>query len=189
MKVTFLKSATRIEELPEGNKPHVAFVGRSNVGKSSLLNDLAGTKDLARVSATPGRTQTINLFDVESRFFLIDLPGYGYAKASKASRDRFNDMVRDYIWQAQQLKLVMLVIDARLGPTDLDRDMMAYLESGKIPFTIIANKIDKLSRNEALNLVRVLRTEHPNATILPHSSVTHEGKGEIWHTITTSIAQ
>jgi GTP-binding protein EngB required for normal cell division len=83
----------------------------------------------------------------------------------------------------------MLVIDARLGPTDLDRDMMAYLESGKIPFTIIANKIDKLSRNEALNLVRVLRTEHPNATILPHSSVTHEGKGEIWHTITTSIAQ
>jgi GTP-binding protein len=186
MNVTFLKSATRIEELPEGNKTHIAFVGRSNVGKSSLLNDLAGTKGLARVSSEPGRTQMINIFDVDNRFFLVDLPGYGYAKASKAKRDRFNDMVRDYIWQAQQLKLVILVIDARIGPTDLDRDMMAYLESGKIPFAIIANKIDKLSRSESINLVRSLRSEHQHATILPHSSVTHEGKGEIWHAITSA---
>lgn len=183
MNVTFLKSAPHIKDLPENNKPHIAFVGRSNVGKSSLLNDLAGTKGLAKVSSTPGRTQMVNLFDVENRFFLVDLPGYGYAKASKAARDRYGDLVRDYLWQAQQLRLVVLVIDSRIGPTDLDKDMMNYLESGKIAFLIIANKIDKLSRSESINLVRMLRSEHPNATILPHSSITHEGKGEIWHAI------
>src|SRR5690349_474674 len=119
MNVTFLKSAPHIEDLPESNKPHIAFVGRSNVGKSSLLNDLAGTKGLAKVSSQPGRTQMVNLFDVDNRFFLVDLPGYGYAKASKTARDRYSDLIRDYLWQAHQIRLVVLVIDSRLGPTDL----------------------------------------------------------------------
>lgn len=188
MTVTFLKSAPRLEDLPHGSKPHIAFVGRSNVGKSSLLNDLAGTKGLAKVSSEPGRTQMINLFEVDQRFFLIDLPGYGFVQSSKSKRDRFNDLIRDYLWQTQQLKLAVLVIDSRIGPTELDRDMMGYLESGKIPFLIVANKIDKLSRSEGINLVRQLRAEHPDATILPHSSVTHEGKGEIWHTIQEAVS-
>ncbi|MEO5927464.1 MAG: ribosome biogenesis GTP-binding protein YihA/YsxC [Patescibacteria group bacterium] len=185
--VTFLKSAPRIDDLPEGNRPHVAFVGRSNVGKSALLNDLAGTKNLARVSSTPGRTQMVNLFDVDKKFFLVDLPGYGFASGSKAKRDTYSDLVRDYLWQAQQLKLVLLVIDSRLGLTDLDRDMLSYLESGKLPHLIIANKIDKLSRSEAVNLMRELQARH-NVPVLSHSNVTGSGKGEIWHAIQTAIS-
>lgn len=187
MPITFLKSVTRLEDLPTGNKPHIAFVGRSNVGKSSLLNDLANQKNLARVSAEPGRTQTINLFDVDGRFYLVDLPGYGFAKTSKAKREDFSGMLREYLWQATNLKLVLLIIDARIGPTDLDRDMLAYLESGRIPVALIANKIDKLSHSESINLQRQLEATYPQIPLIPHSSVTSTGKGEILHTIEQTI--
>lgn len=183
MTVTFLKSVTQLEEIPKNNKPHIAFVGRSNVGKSSLLNNLTNQKDLAHVSSEPGRTQTINLFDVGGRFLLVDLPGYGFAKTSKAKRQGFSDMIHDYLWQTQQLKLVLLIIDARIGPTDLDKEMLAYLESGRIPVTIIANKIDKLSHTEATQLLRTLAATYPIIPAIPHSNVTGKGRGEIWDTI------
>ncbi|MFA5936115.1 MAG: ribosome biogenesis GTP-binding protein YihA/YsxC [Patescibacteria group bacterium] len=179
MNTTFVKSATRLEDLPQGKKPHVAMVGRSNVGKSTLLNSLTGQKGLARVSSTPGRTQMMNVFDVDGRYFLIDLPGYGYAKAPKALRNGFAGMIHDYLWQVQQLKLVLLIIDARIGPTDLDREMVEYLASGTIPVVMIINKIDKLSNSEAVNIVRHLQTTYPNMTLIPHSSVSGKGRGEI----------
>ncbi|MBP6944692.1 YihA family ribosome biogenesis GTP-binding protein [Patescibacteria group bacterium] len=179
MAITFLKSATKLEELPNDTKPQIAFVGRSNVGKSSLLNHLTGQKDLARVSAEPGRTQTINLFNVDGRYYLVDLPGYGFAKTSKAKRQDFAGMLRDYLWQAQQLRLVLLMIDARVGPTDLDRDMLAYLDSGKIPVVLIVNKIDKLSNSESINLQRMLESQYPQISFIPHSNVTGKGRGEI----------
>lgn len=183
MPTTFLKSATNLEQLPTDTKPHIALVGRSNVGKSSLLNHLTGEKGLARVSAEPGRTQTINLFNVDNRFYLVDLPGYGFAKTSKAKRQDFAGMLRDYLWQAEQLRLVLLIIDARLGPTDLDRDMLGYLASGKIPVVMVVNKIDKLSNSESINLQRKLEAEYPYLPFIPHSNVTGKGRGEIWDTI------
>lgn len=187
MPATFLKSITDLEQLPKGLKPQIAMVGRSNVGKSSLLNHLTGQKGLARVSSEPGRTQTINLFDVDGRFFLVDLPGYGYAKASKTKREGFASLIRDYLWQAQQLKLVLLIIDGRIGPTDLDREMLAYLESGRIPVAMIVNKIDKLSTTEFVGLMRKLETDYPNLTLLPHSNVTGKGRGEIRQIIDQTV--
>jgi GTP-binding protein len=189
MAVTFLKSATKLEELPADNKPHVALVGRSNVGKSSLLNHLTNQKGLARVSAEPGRTQTINLFNVDSRYYLVDLPGYGFAKTSKAKRQDFAGMLRDYLWQAQQLCLVLLIVDARIGPTDLDRDMLAYLASGKIPVVMIVNKIDKLSNSESINLQRHLEANYPQLPFIPHSNVSGKGRGEILDTIERAVRE
>ncbi len=179
MTSVFLKSASHISELPESNKPHIAMVGRSNVGKSSLINDLCNQKDLARVSAEPGRTQLMNFFEIDGRFLLVDLPGYGFAKASKEKRLGFSDMIHNYLWQVQQLKLVLLIIDARIGPTDLDHEMLHVLTTATIPFVMIANKIDKLSRSEATNLDRQLDAQFPGAMIIPHSLVTGAGKGEI----------
>lgn len=183
MTTTFLKSLTNLEELPADDKPQVAFVGRSNVGKSSLLNNLTGQDGLARVSAEPGRTQAINLFHVDNRYYLVDLPGYGFAKTSKAKREGFGDMIRDYLWHAQALRLVLLIIDARIGPTDLDREMIDYLQSGGIPFCVIANKIDKLSRTEAIRLMKSLEASTPGLHLLFHSNVTGQGLGEIKQTI------
>lgn len=179
MPAVFLKSAVKMEDLPKGNKPHIALVGRSNVGKSSLLNHLTGQKGLAHESATPGRTQYMNIFDMDHRFFLIDLPGYGFAKTSKAKQEGFGEMIREYLWHVQQLKLVLLIIDARQGPTDLDRDMIAYLESGRIPFILIVNKIDKLSTSESINLLQKLESAYPRIPCIPHSNVTGKGRGEI----------
>lgn len=179
MSVTFLKSLTNVEDLPHDGKPQVAMVGRSNVGKSSLINDLGGDKTLARVSAEPGRTQTINLFDVNGQYLLTDLPGYGFAKTSKQKREVFSEMIRDYLWRTEELALVVLIIDARIGPTDLDRDTIEYLQSGGIPFVMVANKIDKLSRSETIQLTDHLIAHYPHLPIILHSSVSGVGRGEL----------
>lgn len=187
MSCLFIKSASRIEELPVSDKPHIAMVGRSNVGKSSLINSLTGFKDMARVSAEPGRTRLINMFEVDHRYFLVDLPGYGYAKISKEKRAGFADMINTYLWDVKQLRLVLLIVDARLGPTDLDREMIAVLMAANITFVMIANKIDKLSRSESTNLFRQLDASFPGALVIPHSKVTGVGKGEINALIDQSI--
>ncbi len=187
MPAIFIKSAYKIEDLPKSDKPHIALVGRSNVGKSSLLNHLTDQKGLARESSEPGRTQCMNVFEVNKRFFLIDLPGYGFAKTSKAKREGFSDMVRDYLWQVQQLKMVLLIIDARQGPTDLDRDMIEYLEAGKIPFTLVVNKIDKLSKSEATVLLQKLEATYPQTVRIPHSNVNGIGRGEIRQAIDQAV--
>lgn len=187
MSTLFIKSAIQIDDLPKSDKPHIAFVGRSNVGKSSLLNHLTGQKGLARESATPGRTQTINVFEVSNRYYLIDLPGYGYAKTSKEKRAGFGDMIRDYLWFAKHLKLVLLIIDARIGPTDLDREMIAYLESGKIPFVMVVNKVDKLSHSEFIRAMQQLEATYPSTVLIPHSNVTGKGNGEINEVIAKAL--
>ena len=179
MNATFLKSVTKIEDLPQGAKPHVVLVGRSNVGKSSLLNHLVNHKGLARVSNTPGRTQTINLFDVDKKMFLVDLPGYGYAKASKDKREAFEGLINDYLCDAKNIKLILVIIDARHGTMEIDREMLTYLEQGQIPYAIIANKIDKLSRTETAALIKKLDDEYPGTKVILHSNVTDKGHGEI----------
>lgn len=183
MQVKFLKSLTKIEDLPIGEKPQIAFVGRSNVGKSSLINHLTGQKNLARVSAEPGRTRTINLFDVDGRFWLVDLPGYGYAKASQTKRQDFLEMLNNYLEQTEQLKLVFLIIDARLGPTDLDHEMLSYLKSNGTPVIMILNKVDKLSNSEISNLISTLQAGYPGLELIPHSSISGQGRGKILEAI------
>lgn len=187
MPAVFLKSATNLDELPKSDKPHIALVGRSNVGKSSLLNRLTNQKGLARESAEPGRTQAINVFEVNSRYYLIDLPGYGFAKASKSKRESLHDMIDQYIGQAEQLRLVLLIIDARRGLTDLDLDMMSYLTSCQINYILIVNKIDKLSNSESVSLMQKLEASCPDVPRIAHSNVTRQGSGEIQDAIDKAI--
>jgi len=187
MPIKFLKSATRIEDLPKSDKPHIVAVGRSNVGKSSLLNDLAKEKNLARVSSEPGRTQTINIFDVDGLYFLIDLPGYGFAKTSKAKRDSFAGMIGEYLERTDRIKLVLLIVDARHGLTELDRDMLAYLGSIDRPVLLVVNKIDKCSKSELAALKKSLNAEFPHVAFVFHSSLTSKGRGEILEEIMRAL--
>jgi GTP-binding protein len=157
----------------------VAVLGRSNVGKSSLINSLARDKKLAKTSATPGRTQLINLFGFGKEFVLVDLPGYGYAKASSGKRDALKDLIVGYLEEAGPLAGAVLITDARLGPTDLDKDMLDALVRADIPVILVANKIDKLSRSERTERLRSLGVAHPGLRLLAHSSENGDGRGEL----------
>jgi GTP-binding protein len=147
-KVSFLKSASEMRDLPNSDIPEIAFAGRSNVGKSSLLNALAGVKRLAKVSNTPGRTQLINYFSVDGEFYLVDLPGYGYAKASKDKIAVWNKFVNKYLKERNNLRLVLLLIDSRHGVKDTDRTTMAMLDSAGVSYQIVLTKLDKLRPSE-----------------------------------------
>ncbi len=179
MQAVFLKSYADPKQVPQDGPPQVAVLGRSNVGKSSLINSLANDKKLAKTSSTPGRTQLINLFAFGKEFVLVDLPGYGYAKAPGAKREMLRDLIIGYLEQAGPLAGAVLITDARLGPTELDRDMIEALERSDIPFTLVANKIDKLSRSERVERLRALGVAYPKARIVAHSAETKEGRGEL----------
>lgn len=181
--VAFFTSTTKLSDLPIDAKPHIAMVGRSNVGKSSMINHLTGQKKLARVSSDPGRTQTINLYDIDDRFFLVDLPGYGYAQTSKEKRVMFAEMIHEYLLLTPQLRLVLLIIDARIPPTDLDADMAAWLQGNGIPFMIVTNKMDKLSSSEASRLHQTLETKYPGVRQIEHSINSGRSRNELWGVI------
>lgn len=187
MNAVFVKSITDLAEVPQGNKPHIALVGRSNVGKSSLVNRLTGQKGLARVSAAPGHTQTLNFYEIDNRYFLVDLPGYGFARSSKAKQAVFADMINDYLTNVKHLALVLLIIDARLGPTDSDKLMHAALVEAQIPTVMILNKIDKLTRAQSLTLMRSLAGTYPEMKLISHSITTSTGRGEILEAIEKAI--
>jgi GTP-binding protein len=153
LRLSFIKSATRESQLPE-SPVEVAFVGRSNVGKSALVNALANRKQLARVSNTPGRTQLINIFAVDDsrgetdEATLVDLPGYGYAKASKAIRRDWPQMIEGYILDRDELAMVFVLIDGAIGPTPLDQQMLDWLRYNGIPHTVVATKCDKVKSSK-----------------------------------------
>ena len=180
---TFFTSTVSLAELPIDAKPHIAMVGRSNVGKSSMINHLTQQKKLARVSSDPGRTQTINLYDIDDRFFLVDLPGYGYAQTSKEKRAAFSEMIHDYLQLTPQLRLVLLIIDARIPPTDLDATMLAWLQEINIPFVLIMNKMDKLKAADAHKLHKILEEKYPGVRRIEHSVLSGKNRKEIWATI------
>lgn len=144
----FIKSFASSKGLDEFNKPQFAFVGRSNVGKSSLLNALCNRKNLAKTSSTPGRTRLVNMFLINKEFFFVDLPGYGYAKASKEEQKGWQSLIGGYLSRSENLKLVFVLVDSRHLPTEKDLEMLNYLYSFQIPFHIIATKTDKLSKTE-----------------------------------------
>lgn len=182
-KAEFVLSAILTAHFPKDRRPEFAFAGRSNVGKSTLLNRLLGRKGLAKTSGTPGKTQSINFFDVNGRIYFVDLPGYGYAKAPKALRVRWNKSIAEYIRGRDCLKLAIQLVDARHQPSDKDLEMLEMLEEAEIPTLIVATKIDKLKRSErARNLARIRQTLEldDDAAILPVSGVTGEGIPELW---------
>lgn len=144
----FAASSPGLEECPESELPEVAFIGRSNVGKSSLINMLTGKKDLAIVSQTPGRTRLINFFVVNGEWCLVDLPGYGYAKAPKKERHRFEDFVADYLANRSNLSLVLVLIDCRLPPQLIDLEFLSWLANFEVPFTLVFTKADKLKEGK-----------------------------------------
>ncbi len=176
---TFIRSYSDPKQVPKDGPPQVAILGRSNVGKSSLINSLAQDKKLAKTSATPGRTQLINLFAFGKEFVLVDLPGYGYAKIASSKRDTLKDMLVGYLEEAGPLAGAVVITDSRLGPTDLDRDMLDALGRADIPVIIVANKIDKLSRSERTERMRSLAAAYQNMKILPHSAESGDGRGEL----------
>jgi GTP-binding protein len=140
---TYVGSFITLNQCPRSTKPEFAFVGRSNVGKSSLINFLCGKKSLAKVSVTPGKTKTINYFDINGKWFLVDLPGYGYAKTSKSNRAQWNEMIRTFITQRKTLFYVMMLVDGRIPPQKIDIDFINWMGSNKIPFCVVFTKADK----------------------------------------------
>lgn len=146
--VTFILGATSLGNMPDEPVPEVAFVGRSNVGKSSLINRLLQRKSLARISRTPGKTQEINFFLVNSAFHIVDLPGFGYARVSKARRARWHKLIGSYLCQRSQLRVVFQLIDSRHPPTRLDRELMFLMTESGAEHVILLTKSDKISGNE-----------------------------------------
>ena len=169
--------------LPENTLPEIAFAGKSNVGKSSLINALMNRKSFARTSATPGKTQTINFYNINKELYLVDLPGYGYAKVSEQEKQKWGKMIERYLNSSKQLKAVFLLIDIRHAPSANDKMMYEWIiEQGYHPI-IIATKLDKIKRSQIQKQVKVVKQGLnliPGTIIIPFSSVTKQGRDEIW---------
>lgn len=175
----FLTSADRLETCPRDDVPEVAFAGRSNAGKSSTLNRLTGRRQLARVSKTPGRTQLINFFTVNEGGRLVDLPGYGYARAAKSRQQAWGRAVDEYLNRRSNLVCVVLVMDARHPLKPFDRQMIDWCAGRSMPLLVLLNKADKLKRGERVRVLRTVQTEmSPDAQALLFSAVTGLGADE-----------
>ena len=186
---TFVKSATSPEHYPRDGRPEIAFMGRSNVGKSSLMNSLLGVKGLARTSSTPGRTQLINFFLINDAFYFVDLPGYGYARVPRDVKKHWGPMVEKYLATRHGLVLSILITDSRHEPTELDLLMKEWLETRGKPFIIIATKADKLSSNQLrASLVRASAIVGSNE-LVAYSAVTGSGAARLWKEITRRVVE
>jgi len=155
--VNFVKSSNHINECPKSEKGEFAFIGRSNVGKSSLINMLMGRKKLAKISSTPGKTQLINHFLVNDQWYLVDLPGYGWARSSKEKKFNWGKLIRSYLLNRENLALVFVLIDIRIPAQDIDKEFIAWMGQNQIPFIIIFTKTDKISKNKTQGAVSKYR--------------------------------
>ena len=194
----YLASAVKREQYPQEERPEIVFIGRSNVGKSSLINSLTRVRNLAHVSGQPGKTQTINFYDVgmkiegeEARrdFYLVDLPGYGYAKTGKAQRLTWKKFIEEYLLHSKNIRFVAQLIDIRHDPMQSDQDMFRWLTANGIPVLVVATKADKLGRGagkqQTDRMRRVLGV--PELDILPYSSLKNEGRSELLDVIANSL--
>ncbi len=181
------------EQFPRDPRPEIALSGRSNVGKSSLINTLLGRKSLARVSSAPGKTVTINYYDVDKKLYLVDLPGYGYAKRSQSSKRVWSTLTEDFFIKnpsADALRLVFQLIDIRTGPTEDDIMMINFMIERGVNFAVVATKTDKLSKSQLTAALKALRDEYfgeAGITVIPFSSVTRDGKDELWRIISDVV--
>jgi len=191
MKVTsveFVKSVADVSQLPKDNLKEIAFAGRSNVGKSTLINCLLNRKKLAKTSSKPGKTRLLNYFRVNGKFHFVDLPGYGFAHVSKQERAQWQSLIESFIRTSKNLRGVVSIIDMRIGPTVLDSQLLDWFFDLKIPIILVATKADKLSRSQSINKVlkynkqlsRLLESD-----IISFSAVKGTGKKELWKAIAT----
>ncbi len=182
-------TAGRKDQFPRDGKVQIALSGRSNVGKSSLINTLIGRKSFARTSAQPGKTITINFYDVDRHLFLVDLPGYGYAKRTFEEKQKWSALTEGYFTSNKNIDLLCLVvqlIDSRVGPTEDDRNMLAYLSDAGLPHIVVATKVDKLNtteRNQFVNSIRKDPSVNNAGCIILYSSETGAGRNELWDEI------
>ena len=199
MGVEFVLSAHGAGQFPRDRLPEVAFVGRSNVGQSSLLNALVlrgrrrsrrsgavRRKALAKTSQTPGRTRAINFFRIDRRLYFVDLPGYGYAKVPAAEQERWKRLAEAYLGGREALRLVVLIIDIRRGPTALDRQMMEWLAANRFDFCVVASKSDKLKLGARLRTIASISETF--AAPIPFSAVTGLGVQQLWRAIDSALA-
>ena len=198
MSVEFVRSAAEPRQFPRDGLPEVAFVGRSNVGKSSLLNTLllnsklkaggprAARKQLAHVSRTPGRTQQLNFYRIDRAFYFVDLPGYGYAKVPQKEMARWRHLAESYLTARETLLLTVVIVDSRHGAKDMDRQMIEWLDANERPFTVVASKTDKLRSSERKKTLHAFEQDFRPA--LPFSAKTGEGVAPLWTRIRAAIA-
>ena len=187
----FIKSATKPAHYPEGDLPEIAFAGRSNVGKSSLVNVLVNRKNLVRTSSTPGRTQLINFFQVNNDFMLVDLPGYGYAKVPLAVKKDWRPMMETYLSKRRNLRGVVLILDIRRVPVEEDLQMLAWLRTFHITPIVVITKCDKVSKNERAKQSAIImeRMGLEKSDLNFFSALSKEGKDGIWVRIDALLAQ
>ena len=177
----FIKGAVGPDEIFRDGKPQVAFIGRSNVGKSSVINSLIDKKGLARTSSLPGRTREINIFLINNSFYFVDLPGYGFAKITKEIREKINSFVHWYFFELEcDHKKIFLIIDAEIGPTGDDLDMLYMLEKYEKDVIVIANKIDKIKKSEYKKKIEKIRVLVGKHTIIPFSAKEKIGINNVW---------
>ena len=170
-------------KIPDTELPEVAFAGKSNVGKSSLINGLMNRKSLARTSSQPGKTQTINFYNINQFMYLVDLPGYGYAKVSENEKNKWGKMIENYLHTSKQLKAVFLLIDIRHEPSANDKMMYEWIVYQGYDPIIVATKLDKIKRSQIQKSVKTVReglNVKPGTRIIPYSAVTKQGRDEIW---------
>ena len=178
-------------KLPANALPEIAFAGKSNVGKSSLINALINRKSLARTSSQPGKTQTINFYNVEKTLYFVDLPGYGYAKVSEETKMQWGKMIERYLNTSKQLKLIFLLADIRHEPSENDRIMYDYVVNSGYTPVIIATKADKLKRSEIQKALKTIRQGFglpADGILIPFSAETKQGKDEVWEVIEKAIS-
>ncbi len=190
--VELVRTAGETRDFPPEELPEVAAVGRSNVGKSSLLNRLFGVKGLAFVSKTPGRTQVVNFYRVGSQMILVDLPGYGFAKVPEAVHRKWDSLVTSYLFERKALVLVLLLVDARREPMANDREVRDLLERAGLPYVVVATKTDKISRGRLRGEIAKLEKVYGasgNIPVIPFSAATNEGRKELWKTIVNHVRE
>lgn len=193
MKVTKAElaiSAVGPDQYPQDALPEIALAGRSNVGKSSFINKMLGRKSLARTSAKPGKTRTLNFYNINGQFFLVDVPGYGYAKVSKAERARWGRFIEQYMATREHLRLVCLLVDMRHKPTENDRRMADWLNHLGLPMLLIATKADKVPKGKIQRQIKTIRETLAveNGPVVPFSAQTAQGKEEVWKLLMPYIA-
>jgi GTP-binding protein len=179
----FIAGAARPERLPAPTVPEIAFAGRSNVGKSSLLNRLVGRRGLARVSKTPGRTQQINFFAVDDRLVLVDLPGYGFARVPLAVKHAWRALVEAYLVNRRTLRAVVVLVDVRRGLERDDLELLEFLEAHGIAVRLVATKVDKLGRGARRDALAAIAAQWPGADPIAFSATKGEGVAELWQAV------